>query len=220
MPNVARGSRTALRSRQLRPIKSQLFAGPTHHTRVEDLTGASQGDLRRSALSMYRHDDGAVTPMLLVLIEATSSLGQPFSKCCAFQGRAPIDDAIKLYCRHSFTIYPIQSLELPLLIWVKHSRHGPTRRVSQAQGLTPLGARDFTTGTAALRTPLLMWRKACTGVLCACYPTTAGGFVGDSGRRAHRSSVVRAAIAAFVRKATVKHFTRAGSRSVIIGVER
>jgi hypothetical protein len=119
---------------------------------------------------MYRHDDRAFTPMLLVLIEATSSLGQPFSKCCAFQGRAPIDNAIP------FGFYLIQSPELPLLIWVKHSHHGPTRRVSQTQVLIPLGARDFTTGTAALRTPRLMWRKVCMGVLALRY---AGGLVGE-----------------------------------------
>jgi hypothetical protein len=42
---------------------------------------------------MYRYDDVALAALLMfVPIEATSLLGQPFSKCCAFHCCAPVDD--------------------------------------------------------------------------------------------------------------------------------
>ena len=80
-----------LRPRQLRPIKPKLFAGPAHHAQVKGLTGAPKGDLGLSTLAMYLYDDVALAALLMfVPIEATSLLGQPFSKCCAFHCCAPV----------------------------------------------------------------------------------------------------------------------------------
>jgi hypothetical protein len=68
-------SDTTLRSWQLRPIKPELFANPMYRAGVEGLTGASEGHLGLSALSMYRYDDVALAPLMLMPIEATSLLG-------------------------------------------------------------------------------------------------------------------------------------------------
>jgi len=60
---------------------------------VEGLTGAPEGNLGLSALAMYRYDDVALAALLMfVPIEATSLLGQPFSKCCAFHCCDPVHD--------------------------------------------------------------------------------------------------------------------------------
>lgn len=84
---------TTLRSRQLRPIEPELFAGPTYHARVEGLTGASKRNFGLSALSMHRYDDVTLAvPLMLVAVETTSLLGQPPSKLCAFHRCAPADD--------------------------------------------------------------------------------------------------------------------------------
>jgi len=55
-------SDTTLGPWQLRPIKSELFARPTHHACVDGLMGASKGDLGLAALAMYRYDDGGLGP--------------------------------------------------------------------------------------------------------------------------------------------------------------
>src|SRR5450830_2150038 len=65
-----------LRSRQLRWIKSEIFASLAHHAWVESLARASQRGASLSVLSMHRHHDVTfVPPRMLVTIDAAALLG-------------------------------------------------------------------------------------------------------------------------------------------------
>ena len=76
LPEIDRAGRylfisdPTLRSRQLRWIKSEIFAGLAHHARVEALARASERNAGLSGLSMHRHYDVTfVPPRMLVTID-------------------------------------------------------------------------------------------------------------------------------------------------------
>jgi hypothetical protein len=79
----------ALWAWQLGAIKPELFTGPMHDARVEDLMRSAKGNLRFSAVSMHRHHDVALVPLLMPMIESATLLEQPFPKCRAFHCFAP-----------------------------------------------------------------------------------------------------------------------------------
>jgi hypothetical protein len=86
-------SDSALRPWQLGPIKPELFAGSPHDAPVEDLARTAKRNFRFSSLAMHRHYDLAFVPLLvLMLIEPTSLLEQPFPKCRAFHCGTPVYD--------------------------------------------------------------------------------------------------------------------------------
>jgi hypothetical protein len=74
---------------QLGAIKPELFTGPMHDARVKDLMRSAKGNLRFSAVSMHRHHDVALVPLLMPMIEPATLLEQPFPKCRAFHCFAP-----------------------------------------------------------------------------------------------------------------------------------
>jgi hypothetical protein len=66
---------------------------------------------------MHRYNDVALAALLMLMpVEATSLLGEPFSKCRAFHCRAPNDRA-RLLPTGSL---PYGDFGRCLLIWVKH----------------------------------------------------------------------------------------------------
>jgi hypothetical protein len=79
----------ALWAWQLGAIKPELFTGPMHDARVKDLVRSAKGNLRFSAVSMDRHHDVALVPLLMPMIEPAILLEQPFPKCRAFHCFAP-----------------------------------------------------------------------------------------------------------------------------------
>jgi hypothetical protein len=84
-------SDAASRPRQLRPIKPELFTGPTDFAWIEELTGAGQGNFHLSAFPMDRHHDVTFVALMLMLVEPAPLLDQPLAECCVFHRRAPVD---------------------------------------------------------------------------------------------------------------------------------
>jgi hypothetical protein len=79
-----------LGTRQLGPIKPELLTSLLDRPRVQGLAGTSEGNLRRSLITMNRYHDVPFVPLLVLMpVETASLLFQPFSERRAFHGLAP-----------------------------------------------------------------------------------------------------------------------------------
>ena len=81
----------ALRTWELRWIKSKFLAGAQDNARIDGLTGPAQRDPCHAAFPMHGYLDRTLVCFgVLTAVDAASLLNQPFSKCCAFQSRPPM----------------------------------------------------------------------------------------------------------------------------------
>jgi hypothetical protein len=83
----------ALRSRQFGKIEAEFFADTSQVTRVDVLARTPKRRLRCPPFSMHRYHDLTLAALLMLMtVEATPLLRQPFPKCSAFHYRPPVHD--------------------------------------------------------------------------------------------------------------------------------
>jgi hypothetical protein len=63
----------ALRARQLRGVETKIRAGLLDHLRVQRLAGTIERQFRLSTFAMHRYHHGAITSLVFVMVELTSS---------------------------------------------------------------------------------------------------------------------------------------------------
>jgi hypothetical protein len=68
---------------QLGPVKAKFLADAAYNARVEGLARSAERNFRLPPFVMDYDHDWAFPSLLVPVVEATSAVRQPLSKCCA-----------------------------------------------------------------------------------------------------------------------------------------
>jgi hypothetical protein len=82
----------AFRPGQLGPVKAKFLTDAVYNARVKDLARSAERNFRLSPFAMDYHHDWTFPSLLMLVVEATSAIGQPLSKGCALHDWIPVFD--------------------------------------------------------------------------------------------------------------------------------
>ena len=83
-------SRAAFWPGQLGPVKAKFLADAAYNARIKGLVRSAERNFRLPPFVMDYDHDWAFPSLLLFVVEATSAIRQPLSKCCALHDWIPV----------------------------------------------------------------------------------------------------------------------------------